>query len=336
MKLGSKSWPWFAPVLGVFCWCFAITAQAQNTIHGVSFVSTDKPVNDSHFSHLDEISPNSISLMPYALCDTSRAALLYDQPWQWFGETEPGIRQMIELARKEQVSVMLKPQIWMRYGTYTGHYDARKKWQVFESHYLEYTLTFARLAELEQVEIFCIGTEMDRFVEARPEFWNELIKKVRAVYSGKITYAANWDNYADIPFWNQLDYVGVDAYFPLSEKANPSTSELVKLWEPWKQSMKHFSDSLDKPILFCEYGYRSRDFTAKEPWKSDRAGQVNLIAQQAAYEALYQSFWKETWMAGGYLWKWFPNHKEVGGENNNRFTPQNKPVTEVIKKWYSN
>lgn len=36
----------------------------------------------------------------------------------------------------------------------------------------------------------------------------------------------------------------------------------------------------------------------------------------------------------GGLWKWFHNHGQVGGNNNNRFTPQNKPALEVIKKAY--
>ena len=38
--------------------------------------------------------------------------------------------------------------------------------------------------------------------------------------------------------------------------------------------------------------------------------------------------------AGGFIWKWFHNHSEVGGMQNNRFTPQNKPVEKLIKEHY--
>ena len=33
--------------------------------------------------------------------------------------------------------------------------------------------------------------------------------------------------------------------------------------------IKTLSETYNKPILFTEYGYRSMDFTAKEPWQSD-------------------------------------------------------------------
>ena len=83
--------------------------------------------------------------------------------------------------------------------------------------------------------------------------------------------------------------------------------------------------------------YRSVDFTGKEPWNSDKVlGNVNLEAQKNGTQAIYNQFWKEDWFAGGFLWKWFHNHTEVGGEDNNRFTPQNKPTEGLIKQLYGN
>ena len=61
---------------------------------------------------------------------------------------------------------------------------------------------------------------------------------------------------------------------------------------------------------------------------------VNLDAQTNATKALFDTVWKEDWFAGGYLWKWFINHEEVGGVENNQFTPQNKPVEEILKVHY--
>ena len=48
----------------------------------------------------------------------------------------------------------------------------------------------------------------------------------------------------------------------------------------------------------------------------------------------HNQFWKEDWFAGGFAWKWFHKHSEVGGGNNNRFTPQNKPGEETLRKLY--
>jgi hypothetical protein len=46
---------------------------------------------------------------------------------------------------------------------------------------------------------FCIGTELESFVTARPIYWQELIQKNKAIYKGKLVYAGNWDSYK-VPF----------------------------------------------------------------------------------------------------------------------------------------
>ena len=73
-------------------------------------------------------------------------------------------------------------------------------------------------AQAQGVELMCVGTELTSSVryEAR---WREVIARVRSVYEGPLTYAANWhDEYLDIKFWDALDYAGLDPYFPLSDK----------------------------------------------------------------------------------------------------------------------
>ena len=58
------------------------------------------------------------------------------------------------------------------------------------------------------------------------------------------------------------------------------------------------------------------------------------MAQSNAYQAIFQTFWNESWFAGGFIWKWYDDDPEQGGPNNNDYTPQNKPVEEIIKAWY--
>ena len=87
--------------------------------------------------------------------------------------------------------------------------------------------------------------------------------------------------------------------------------------------------------MFTEFGYRSIDYAAKAPWTVDRIEEnVNLEAQVNTTKALFEAFWKEDWFAGGFVWKWFINHDKVGGIDNNRFTPQNKPAETLIKEHY--
>ena len=233
--------------------------------------------------------------------------------------------------------IMLKPQIWVWRGEFTGDIvmESEENWKKLEASYTSFALTYAKLAEEMQVEIYCIGTELEEFVKARPEYWTDLIQKIRGIYKGKLTYAANWDEYTRTPFWKDVDYIGVDAYFPLSDERNPKKEEMALGWQKWKTNLAQISSEIDKPVLFTEFGYRSMDYTAKKPWLVDRNEMdVNLQAQSDALGVTFEEFWKEDWFAGGFIWKWFIHHNDVGGSGNNRFTPQNKPAETVIKAHY--
>ena len=187
-----------------------------------------------------------------------------------------------------------------------------------------------------KVNVFCIGTELEKFIHNRPKYWHILIAAIKAIYKGKLTYAANWNEYNNTPFWDQLDYIGVDAYFPVSNSKTPTLTESLDGWRRHKNTIKTMSEKHNKPVLFTEFGYRSVDYTGKEPWKSDRSmNQINLQGQTNTTKALFETFWKEDWFAGGFVWKWFHNHNDVGGEDNHQFTPQNKPVEKLIKNYYS-
>ena len=128
----------------------------------------------------------------------------------------------------------------------------------------------------------------------------------------------------------------MDAYFPVSDSKTPTLEECLEGWKQHKKVIKEISNKHNKPILFTEFGYRSVDFSGREPWKSDRGlTKVNLDAQTNATQALFEEFWKEDWFAGGFVWKWYHDYEQSGGENDTRFTPQNKPVEVVIKSYYS-
>ena len=87
--------------------------------------------------------------------------------------------------------------------------------------------------------------------------------------------------------------------------------------------------------MFTEFGYRSVDYTGKEPWQSDQTmNLLNMKLRLMPHKLYLMNFWNEDWFAGGFIWKWFHAHDKVGGIEDNQFTPQNKPVEEVIKANY--
>jgi len=327
-----------------FCFFTVFISCAQKSpvflekkINGISYVASRSEIQQTHIDPLLSVYANYAAVMPFGFIkNLEHPEIIYNQDRQWFGETAKGVAQCIEMLHKNNIQVMMKPQIWVWRGEYTGHLKmaSEEDWKLLEVSYRSFILEYARTAETSKADIFCIGTELEQFIKERPEYWNSLISEIRKVYSGKLTYAANWDEYTRVPFWNLLDYIGVDAYFPVSESKTPSVAEVRKGWQRWKNEMKSLSEKENKEIIFTEYGYRSVDFSGKEPWKSDREmNSVNFEAQNYTTQALFDEIWTEDWFAGGFLWKWHVDPK-AGESENAHFTPQNKPVEEIVRKHY--
>ncbi|WP_246125975.1 glycoside hydrolase family 113 [Bizionia myxarmorum] len=313
------------------------TAQ-HSKINGVSFVASRDSISEKHLKPVVDLHANYAAIMPFGFIkNLEHPELIYNTDRQWFGETLMGVSQYIDALERQNIQIMLKPQIWVWRGEYTGHIKMPTElaWKELEETYSNFILEYAKLAQEKHVALFCIGTELEQFIAHRPEYWQTLIKLIRELYKGKLTYAANWDEYKRTPFWSELDFIGIDAYFPISDEKTPSVEDCVIGWQPHKKLLKELSETYDKSILFTEFGYRSMDYTGKEPWVSDyEITSLNLIAQENATEALFETFWDENWFAGGFVWKWFHNYEERGGETDNQFTPQNKPAETVIKSFY--
>lgn len=328
-------------ILCIWCCFFSTVVLSQSSkINGVSFVASGQAVDADQVAKLKNINTNYAAVMPFGFIrNPAHPVLYFNTDRQWFGERVDGVSQYIDALHAQEIEVMLKPQIWISKGVFTGklRMETDADWELLELHYTEFITTFAHVATEKNVAVFCIGTELEAFVKARPQFWFRLIKKVRDIYKGKITYAANWDEYTSTPFWSVLDYIGVDAYFPLSDAKHPDVEELQAGWSSWKIALETISKKANTPILFTEFGYRSMNYTAKKPWLVDRHQDgVNLAAQATALQVQLETFWCEDWFAGGFVWKWFLEHQRAGGKNDNRFTPQNKPAEQVLKRWYTN
>jgi hypothetical protein len=180
-----------------------------------------------------------------------------------------------------------------------------------------------------------IGTEIRKISINQPAYFETLIDDVRRIYDGKITYASNWDNYKNIQFWKKLDYIGIDAYFPSSKNKTPEVKDLIQSNTSIALELESFADQHRKKILFTEFGFESKDFCAAGHWEvSEETKKTNLLAQKNSYQAFFESYWNQDWVAGGFAWKWFYNHNKAGGTQNSKFTPQNKPAEKILKNKY--
>ena len=183
------------------------------------------------------------------------------------------------------------------------------------------------------MEFFCVGTELT-FASTRKDYWvNEIIPAVKKVFQGHIMYAANWNEYTGVEFWGAVDYIGIDAYFPLSKKDNPSPEEVKEGWKKWVGEIEAVQRKFSKPVVFTESGYCSADSAARTPWEEAVSGKPNTELQAVCYQALFETFWNKPWFCGVYWWNWNTSTSS-GGSANRRFTPQNKLALEYVKMWY--
>jgi len=344
----------------------APTIERGERHRGVSWVGSPRETTDAHyFDALLDHHINWIVQTPFGWQPTHDSPDIHLRPHGgWWGETDEGIRVTTAMARERGVKTLLKPHLWLRRSS-DGKWrsdiemDHEEAWRTWFANYRTFALHYARLAQELGIEGYCIGTELRRTV-AHEAQWRALIAEIRAVYSGELTYAANWyREFEEVPFWDALDYIGIQAYFPLTEEKNPSLDELVSGWQPHLQSIRALQERTGKPIVFTEIGYRNTAGNAIEPWVwpkrprvrrgpdgkrryiHERHPDLDPGAQARAFQAVFTVFWNEPWFKGLYVWKWFPDLTDPDSERarirleRESFTPQHQPAMDVIERYYA-
>ncbi len=155
------------------------------------------------------------------------------------------------------------------------------------------------------------------------------------MYHGKLTYGGNWDSYQTVKFWDALDYLGVLAYFPISQAANPSMDDLADGWKRMGRELAAYSrKNGGKQVLFVEVGYNESAKAAKQPWSFETGGEGAFeIQQRCVAAALSLGANPPPWLAGMYFWKWFP--EIPGREEKENFRLQTPEVKALIKKYWA-
>jgi hypothetical protein len=323
------------------------TAQDFSKQRGVCWVAMPHPVEESDFQALVQGNIKWINQTPFAFQreHDSPELKFYTDEYVWWGEQDVGIETTTAMAQELGIKSVLKPHIWLhsnRSGKWRAEINMKSEedWQKWFAAYRKFILHHAKLAQNNGIELFCVGTELLKTIQQREEDWRQLIRDVRQIYSGKLTYAANWyQEFELVPFWDQLDFIGIQAYFPLTDQENPTLDDLLKGWKPHLIQIEKIQQKFKKSVIFTEIGYKSGSDAAIHPWKwnntnpdEDTAG---LETQAVCYEAFFQTFWEKDWFAGVYFWKWFPNPEKIPHFEEKDFTPQQRPAEKVLARWFA-
>ena len=254
--------------------------------------------------------------------------------------TDADVRHAIHAAHAEGLSVMLKPHVdlWNDPNHWRGEIGPNFTTAQWNSWFASYTTMITHYAELaaeEGVEQFSVGTELNS-TTGRDAQWRAVIAAVRAEFDGTLTYAGDWTDAIYVPWWDALDLIGVDAYYPLADDGNdnPTATQIAAKWQPILAQLAGLSAAEgDKPIIFTEIGYRSQNGAAQHPWEWASGGAVDLAEQALLYQVAFEQVSDEPWFAGFYWWSWDAVPYQ-GGVCDNGYTVHDKPAEDVLRQWY--
>ena len=212
--------------------------------------------------------------------------------------TDEEVRWAIREAKGLGLKVCLKPVVNCADGTwraYIGFFDwevpGEPGWADWFESYTEFILHAAGLAEAEGCEMLCIGCEMVR-ADGQDARWRELITRVRAVYSGLITY--NCDKYQEdhVGWWDAVDVISSSGYYPVGT----FPAELDRIESVVARA--------GKPFFFMEAGCPSRTGSADKPNDWALPGSPSGAEQLRYYADMFAAVGEREWMLGFMLWDW--------------------------------
>jgi hypothetical protein len=229
------------------------------------------------------------------------------------------VYQLAREAESQGLQVMLKPHVDSYYGAWRGYISVKGRAADFRYAYRERFLRrYIQIAKSLKDPILCLGCELYTVTkELGAEFWVDMARWVRSRYgggySGRLTYAANWGVGPDAEYnrlaalWPSLDYVGIDAYFPLPLPMLAAWDAPMGTqgWEPTPAGdCLRAAEEAGRPLLFTEIGCGNYAGANLEPYADPPQGAVRDDELQAAYyRAFRERFDGEPRYAGFFNWE---------------------------------
>lgn len=241
--------------------------------------------------------------------------------------SDSAIRNVILVAQSLGYRLMIKPHLDVEDGTLRTELQPTDFLTWFRG-YTNFILHYVNIAQSCSVDEFCIGTELKK-LSSRAE-WRMLIDSIRKIYNGQLTYAANWDEYPNVTFWNYLDDIGVNAYFPLAENCEATIEEYLENFQLWLNQIDNFQTQVRKKIIITEIGYRSIKGSGLRPYDWQTSGLVSENDQAHAYQTVLETLQRKSWLKGIYFWYWQP----ILQEDSIGYTPYLKKAALVLRQFW--
>ena len=278
--------------------------------------------------------------------------------------TDAAVVAAIQNLQAQGITVTLKPHVDSLDGIWRGDFTwpstdttvaEQQVWlTAWFTSYQSFILHFAKIASDNNVGVMVIGTEFAKLTGSScagscEAYWKQyVIDPLRASYPNlTLAYGANatsaGDEFTSVTFWDDIDIIGVDGYFPLTGHADPTVAQLVSAWTTASGNVNGFAPETalknlasahpGKPLIFSEIGYTSTAGTNEAPYNYTPTGAYDPTEQEDCYEAYFEVFSLDTaWMKGVFWWDWSVS---APGANDTGYSPQTKPAgTTTLPEWY--
>jgi hypothetical protein len=263
---------------------------------------------------------NWVSVTPFGRVwdiHTTGISMTFEVP---FAENRKAVLGAIQQAHAAGLRVLMVPHLWVESGEWRGFMDpgSDKNWALWAKNYEQFVVKWAQVAQESHSDMFAVGVELRSWLTtARAPLFAPILRRLRTQYTGPLTYAANWDDVEDTVIWSDLDVIGLNAFFPLAQRADAPFSELLEAATTIARRMGTLAKRWDKPILFTEFGYTTRKDPALRPWEWPEALSnvvVDQRAQAQAYRALLAAVIDQPWFAGLFAWRLYADPDDVSQE----------------------
>lgn len=279
----------------------------------------------SALDRLRTIGVNFVAIVPTLYQESLTESRIYED--RVMTPSFSSVQRAVQLAKEKGFHIMLKPHIDLKEPIYRGMIKPSDI-NLWKRDYIGFIKKYAELAERYDVEIFCVGTELETISSEYPEVFDEVIDVVRSVFSGKLIYAANWTEYKKVKFWNKLDFIGIDAYFHVASSKEPKEDELKVKWENILEELRSFSKEHGKEIVFTEIGYMSTDGSCSVPWNYLIEEEPDQDEQALCYKVVLEYVFPK--IKGLFWWEW----EFYSDPSTNGYTPAGKIAEQIIFQFW--
>ncbi|KJJ85703.1 conserved hypothetical protein, secreted [Candidatus Omnitrophus magneticus] len=171
-----------------------------------------------------------------------------------FTPSDEEIKKLFSIARVQKIKIILMPIIEIvnndnsSYSSCDIGFNSEIDWVKWFKSYGDFIYYYARMAEKNNVEIFCVGAELS-FTTQRADLWKQLIASVREMYSGKLLYITDCNTCKNISFWKDLDMAAITSSSGMDylEKFSDKKSNL---WGWYKKLITAWLAIFKIPVMF--------------------------------------------------------------------------------------